>query len=140
MRIPAALVLTTLLAGCATDPARRDADQLALYRAHAGAPVPGFPYYGRMSSWTPLGDTSLAVWTSPSRAWLLEVDGPCNDLVFAQGVQLTAGAGRVHARFDHVTPIGTGLAAMPCRIREIRPIDVAALREARRRRDAPAGG
>lgn len=139
MRILASLALATLLAGCASDPARRDAEQLALYRDHAGTPVPSFPYYGHMSSWTPLGDTSLAIWTTPSRAWLLEVDGPCNDLVFAQAVQLTAGTGRVHARFDHVKPIGTGPGAMPCRIREIRPIDVAGLRAARRRQAASAG-
>jgi len=136
MRTLAFLALAALVAGCATNPAERDARQLALYRDHAGAPVESFPYFGRVSSWTPLGPESLAVWTSPSRAWLLEVDGACSDLVFAQGVQLSASTGRVNARFDHVTPIGTGVNSIPCRIREIRPVDVAAFREARRREKA----
>ena len=132
MRIALSIAVAALLAGCATDPARRDAEQLSLYRQHAGAPVDSFPYYGRMHSWTPLGDEALAIWTTPSRAWLLEVDGPCNDLEFAQAIRLKSGMGRVHARFDDVTPIATGMQPLPCRIREIRPVDVAALREARR--------
>jgi hypothetical protein len=139
MRRLAPFALAALLAGCATNPAERDAQQLALYRQHAGEPVPSFAYFGRVSSWTPLGSEALAIWTSPSRAWLLEVDGPCNDLAFAHAVKLSSSTGRVHVRFDDVTPIGPGAHPMPCRIREIRQVDVPALREARRVAKAQAG-
>ena len=136
MRMYPVVACLALLAGCATNPAEREREQLALHREHAGAPVPSFRYYGRMTSWTSLGDQALAVWTSPSRAYLLHVDAPCNDLAFAQAIRLSESTGMVHARFDNVTPIASGMRSLPCRIREIRPIDVDGLREARRRADA----
>lgn len=136
MRTVSAFVALALLAGCASNPVERDRQQLAEYRQHAGAPVESFRYFGRVSSWTPLGDESLAIWTTPSRAYLLDVDGPCNDLAFAQAIRLSESVGMVHARFDTVTPLGTGIRNLPCRIREIRPLDVKALREARRQRKA----
>lgn len=132
MRIASTLLSLALLAGCASNPAQREGEQLATYRAHAGAPVDRFHYLGRMSSWTALGSEALAVWTSPTRAYLLEVDRPCNDLAFAQAIRLSASTGMVHARFDDVTPLGTGVHAVPCRIREIRPLDVKALKAAQR--------
>jgi hypothetical protein len=139
MRTFALLAAAMLAAGCATNPAERDAAQLALYRAHAGAPVDSFSYLGRISSWTPLGSEALVVWTTPSRAWLLDVDGPCHELAYAPAVQLSSSAGRVHTRFDSVTPLSsTDRHVIPCRIREIRRVDVPALREARRQARAAA--
>lgn len=132
MRTALPALLLALLAGCASNPAQHDRDQLALYRTHAGAPVASFHYLGRMSSWTALGPEALAVWTTPGRAYLIDVDGPCLDLEFAQAVQLSTSTGMVHARFDHVTPLGSGAHAVPCRIREIRPLDVKSLRVAQR--------
>lgn len=139
MRALLPALAVALLSGCATNPAQRDEDNLALYRQHAGAPVDGFSYLGRFDSWTPLGKDALAIWTSPTRAWLLDVS-LCNDLPYAQSIRLSAGAGRVSARFDDVTPMGTGLSPIPCRIEQIRPIDVPALREARRQAKAAASG
>ncbi len=136
MRTSLAILSLALLAGCATNRAERDEQQLALYEAHATEPVPSFRYVGRLNSWTPLGADKLAVWTSPTRAYLLEVDGHCNDLPFAQAIQLSENTGMVHARFDTVTPLGSGMRAIPCRIQEIRPIDVAAMREAKRQATA----
>lgn len=115
--------------GCASTPAVRDAERLALYRDHAGEPVKGFQYYGRFSSWTPLGDEAIAIWVGPSRAWLLDLYGPCNDLDFAQAISLSSNGGRVSARFDSVRVHQYGPpASIPCRIKEIRPLDVKALR------------
>jgi hypothetical protein len=132
MRIASAFLAFSVLAGCASNPAHRELEQLATYRAHAGAPVDRFHYLGRMSHWTALGPEAVAIWTSPTRAYLLEVDGPCNDLAFAQAIRLSASTGMVHARFDDVTPLGTGIHPSPCRIREIRPLDVPALKAAQR--------
>lgn len=114
--------------GCASSPDQRDAERLSLYRHHAGEPVNGFQYYGRFSSWTPLGDSAVAIWVGPARAWLLDLYGPCNDLDFAHAISLTSSGSRVNARFDSVKVIGRGLPSIPCRIKEIRPVDVKALR------------
>ena len=130
MQILSLLALAGLASiGCASSAAIRDAERLTLYRNHSGEPVNGFQYYGRFSSWTPLGDSAVAIWVGPSRAWLLDLYGPCNDLDFAQAISLTSNGGRVSARFDSVRVHQYGPpASIPCRIKEIRPLDVKALR------------
>lgn len=132
MRLPSMIVAAVLCAGlaaCATSP-RNTAAELGLYRSHAGAPVSSFLRTGMLTQWTPLGDAALAVWTSPSRAWLLDVSS-CPDLEWAHGISLSDTNGQVSARFDRVQPLGVGR-AVPCRIEQIRPLDVRAIREAER--------
>ena len=125
------LATAALAAGCATNSAARTADQLALYRAHAGAPVSDFPYYRSFTQWTPLGRDALAVWISPTRAYLLDTPG-CSDLEWAHGIQISDTGGRVSARFDRVQPLGAGSVPISCRIEQIRPLDTRAIREAER--------
>ena len=136
----AALALAT--SACATG-GMSDNDKLALYRAHAMAPVGSFRYLNRIDGWTPLGDTALAIWTRPNEAYLLEVDGPCNDLDFAQAIGLTSQMGIVYSRFDKVIPRAGGTRPIPCQIREIRPLDVKAIKSAeqdiRRQREEARG-
>jgi len=124
----AALALAA--SACATG--MSDSDKLALYRAHAQPPVKSFYYYSRIDGWTPLGDTALAIWTRPNEAYLLEIDGPCPDLDFALAIGLTNQFGRVYSRFDKVIPRMSGGVPqpIPCFIREIRPLDVKAIKSA----------
>ena len=128
----AAMLSTTLALGaCATGGGLSDAQQLALYRDHAGEPVPSFNYFGSINGWTPLGDTAIAVWTRPREAWLLELHGPCSGLQSTPAIALTNTMNRVSARFDKVLVRDTGSSMdMPCTIREIRPLDVNAIRAA----------
>ena len=128
----AALVVTLASAGCASAGKLDDDEKLALYRAKALEPVKGFHYFGTLSGWTPLGEEAVAVWTRPSEAYLLEVDGPCRDLDYAQAISLTQRSGMVYARFDKVIPRlgGSNPPVLPCQIREILPLDVKALRAA----------
>jgi hypothetical protein len=128
----AVLAAALMLSGCATDARLRDADRLALYRQHAGEPVASFRYFTSISGWTPLGDSALAVWTRPNEAYLLTLSGSCTDLQFAMGISLTHQFRTVYARFDRVVPLGTTSMTIPCPIREIRPLDVAAIKEAQR--------
>ena len=60
------------------------------------------------------------------------MDGPCPDLGFAQAIGLTSQFGIVYSRFDKVIPrTGTGgPEPVPCHIRQIRPLDVKALKSA----------
>ncbi len=132
---PAAILLCAALAGiagCATNPGQRDADKLALYSAHAGAPVDQFRYYGSISGWTPLGDEAIAIWSRPNEAWLLDLAGPCQDLDYAQAITVSNTMGQVSARFDKVQVLGRSAISIPCQIRQIRPLDVKAIRQAER--------
>ncbi|GHA76022.1 DUF6491 family protein [Cognatilysobacter bugurensis] len=130
-----ALMATLSAAGCATDSRLREGERKALYLQHAGAPVPSFRHIGSINGWTPLGDDMLAIWTRPSEAVLLTLNGPCPELDFATAISLTSQFRTVYAKFDRVVPIGSiGSASIviPCPIREIRPLDVRALRDAQR--------
>jgi hypothetical protein len=126
-----ALVLALLaagLAGCASNRISDD-ERLALYRAHAGAPVRDFQYFGNLNGWNNLGNTALAVWTKPGTAYLLELAGPCNDLDYAPAISITNMMGRVSSKFDDVIVLGgPRTIRMPCRIESIRPLDVKALK------------
>lgn len=138
-RVAASLVAAAVLAGCASQ-RLSDADRYALYAQHAGAEVDHFRYLGRINGWTPLGDSALAVWTRPGEAWLLDLSGPCQDLDYTPAIGLTSTMSRVSARFDRVLVRSRSSIDIPCHIRQIRPLDVAAIREAQRRNpeDAPS--
>ncbi|WP_440976767.1 DUF6491 family protein [Pseudoxanthomonas winnipegensis] len=132
-RLLAAGLLAAIGAGCATT-GLTDAQELALYQAHAGEPVKSFTVFGQLNGWSPLGDAALAVWARPSEAYLLELTGRCVDLDSAPAITVTNQGGRVYAKFDDVLVLG-GLQnsfRMPCRIAEIRPLDVKALRQAQK--------
>ncbi|WP_428995293.1 DUF6491 family protein [Lysobacter enzymogenes] len=129
----AAALSAVVLAGCAsTGPKLDDAQRLALYREHAGAPVDRFQYFGRLDGWTPLGDSALAVWTRPNQAYLLELQGRCQDLDFAQAISVSNQMGSVHRRFDKVIVLGQQSIKIPCFIDRILPLDVKALKQAQK--------
>ena len=128
--LPALLVASA--ASCASHPAQDDSAKLALYRSHAGEPVRSFHFFGRLDSWTPLGDRVVAVWTRPREAWLLDLDGPCNGLQYTVAIGLTSSAGTVNARFDKVLVRDGGPMNLPCIIQSIRPLDVKAIKQAER--------
>ena len=138
-RVAASLAAVAVLAGCASQ-RLSDADRYALYAQHAGAEVDHFRYLGRINGWTPLGDRALAVWTRPGEAWLLDLSGPCQDLDYTPAIGLTSTMSRVSARFDRVLVRSRSSINIPCHISRIRPLDVAAVREAQRRNpeDAPS--
>lgn len=128
--IRSCLVLIMILAGCSSMPSMRESKRLALYKAHAGAPVASFHYLGRLDSWESLGGDALAIWTRPRQAWLLELSGTCNDLEFSPEIALTNQFGEVHAGYDKVLVLSHSPINMPCWIHTIRPLDVNAIRDA----------
>ena len=128
-----ALAAMTVLAACATGPRLSDSERLSLYRDHAGEPVKSFRYTHSLMGWTPLGDSALAVQTRPSQAYLLDLGGSCPNLEFAQAITITNQFGSVQSRFDDVVPLASGSMRIPCRIREIRPVDVKSLDAAKDR-------
>ena len=124
------LVFGACLAGCASTGSIDDTRKLAIYEAAAGEPVGSFTYLGRISGWTPLGDEHIAVWTRPSEAWLLGFHGTCQDIGFTPVIGLTSQNSRVYAGFDKVLVDGRNPMQLPCRIREIRPLDTSRVRAA----------
>lgn len=128
--------LVAVLAACSSVPlAQRERQREAAYASAAGAPVRSFHFF-TLWSWEPLGDRQVVVYTRPSQAWLLDLDGPCQDLPFTQAIGLTSSSGTVFNRFDKVL---VGRSSMPCMITQIRPVDVRQLRvaqEAQRKIDA----
>ena len=137
-RLFSTLFAVVALAACASTGRMNDQQKLALYRAHAGAPVTRFRYLGRFDNWTDLGDTALAIWTRPNEAWLLELGASCSGLSFAHAIGLTSTVGMVSARFDNVLVHNGGVAEIPCRIETIRPLDAKALKAAERAARAAA--
>lgn len=120
------------LVACTTAGGLTASEQLEIYRANAAAPVDSFRGFRQVDRWTPLGDEALAVWTSPTSGYLLELEKPCTDLKFALSVRLNDDVG---TGSDTVTPVGGGASApaFPCRIREIRPVDYRTVRSAEKR-------
>jgi Family of unknown function (DUF6491) len=116
--------LVALIGACSSGgPRLTDAQQRERYAAYAGPPVDSFTWLGRFYSWQTLGDNQLVVFTTPSDAYLLTVQAPCNDLPFTQIVGVTTTAGTVHARLDSLIVKG-----WRCPITQIRPVDYARMR------------
>ncbi len=139
-----ALLAALAVSGCATNAGLRDDERLTLYRTHAGEPVDSIQYTGSYNGWTPLSDGVFALWTRPSQAWLVELYSPCSGIDYADTIGFRDANGRLSARFDHVYVGSHGLIPISCTIKEIRPLDVKAIRiaekdaRAKRQVEAPS--
>ena len=117
---------TLLLAGCASHGAT-DEQRLALYQAHASAPVKKIRYFNPIG-WEEIDEHHILVTMRPKEAWLMRLSGPCLD--FAGGspvLVISSQFGYVSTGFDRVS---TGGSRMSCRIDEIRQVDMLAMRAA----------
>ena len=90
------------LAACSSMPGTGEPQRRADYEAAAGPPQPSFRFFSDLWSWEPLGRDLVVVYTRPSQAWLLDLDGPCQNLPFTQAIGLTSSSGTVFSRFDKV--------------------------------------
>ena len=119
-------VAVAVLAGCAST-RMPEADRLALYQAHAGQPVKQIRYYSAMG-WDRIDDEHVVLDMRPNESWLLTVSGPCLDWGGASPIlRLSSTGPYVMAKFDRILTEGSPVS---CRIEEIRPVDVNAVREA----------
>lgn len=102
-----------------------DTQRLALYEAHAGAPVERINYKTPIG-WDRVDDQHVAIDLRPGERWLLTLSGPCLRMGSgASALQLSPLGGMVLSRFDRVEVSGSQVS---CRIEEIRPVDLPALR------------
>ena len=120
------LIAVLGLGACATN-RLSDTDRLALYDAHAGAPVKQIRFYNAMG-WDRIDDEHVLLNMRPKETWLLKVSGPCLDWGSASPtLRLSSSGAYVMAKFDRILTEGSPVS---CRIEEIRPIDVKAVRAA----------
>jgi outer membrane murein-binding lipoprotein Lpp len=115
------------LAACAT--ARMSEPQrLALYMQHAGEPVKQIRYHDPMG-WNRIDDEHVVLDIRPGESWLLTVSGPCLDWGSASPtLSFSSLSGAfITAKIDQIATQGS---PMSCRIEEIRPLDMKAVRAA----------
>lgn len=121
------LAIPGLVTGCAST-RLSDAERLALYEAHAGAPVNQIRYLDPIG-WDRIDDEHVVLQMRPNESWLLRLSGPC--LQWTTGspfIGLSTFSGMTLSRFDKV--VAPGSSQLSCLIQEIRPLDVKALRAA----------
>lgn len=125
--IPLLAALAVLaLAACATN-RPSDADRLALYEAHAGAAVKQIRFFNAMG-WDRIDDQHVLLSMRPTETWLMKVSGACLDWGGGSPIlRLSSTGPYVTAKFDRILTEGSPVS---CRIEEIRPVDVKALRAA----------
>lgn len=114
------LLLSLLLAACATNVRKQAAELRADYVGAAGPSIPEFRDTRGLYSWRPLSDQELVVYTQPRQAYLLSV-GFCPDLGAAAAVSVSSRLGWVTSGIDNVR---LDNARYPCRIQQIRPVDL----------------
>lgn len=121
--------LTSLLpAACASTPPLPESDRLALYQAHAAAPVKDIRYTTPIG-WEKVDRQHLLLTMRPNEAYLIEVSGPCMDWGGSSPtIRVNPTVGHLSAKLD---TISTQESPVPCRIEEIRPVDTAAVHAAR---------
>jgi hypothetical protein len=125
----AILVASASLAACATT-RLSEPEKLALYSSHAGAPVKNIRYTSPIS-WDKVDGSHLLLTLRPNEAWLFRLPPTCLDWIgTGPTISISNQAGFVSAGFDRVTGSAPGI-SMSCKIEEIRPVDVAAVRVAR---------
>lgn len=136
------LALTTLVAALALAVATpalaindaaddaRDAARLEAARANAAEPVKTVRFLRPVDKYEVVGDTSILVWETNSKAWLVEVrpGEACQARDLDQGwvIGLEAAYDTMNTSNGYVV----GRHNMRCRITEIREVNVPAMREA----------
>lgn len=127
MRLILMILLAVMVVGCATGDRRQsDEDealsQQAVYQRHAGA-TQNWVRYTRIRNWWPVGLSSVALQTGPSKHYLLDLTGAC-DLSLDRAIAI-----RLVTRSTNVLSEGDELVAdgRRCRIRAIRSLDYEAV-------------
>lgn len=112
------------LAACATAPGRPAPANA--YVTHAGEVTKEFRFTS-LYNWSRIDDDRVVVWARPDRAYLLTLRNSCFELTLANTIAVDGFGGRVRAGADSVIANG-----IRCRIDTIQPIDLVAMRDARK--------
>lgn len=125
------LVAALSLAACATTGADTDATRLAHYSPYLQPAVKSIRY-AQARNWEKITDHHVLLETRPNEQYLLKLDGPC--LQFSNGSPSLIVDARMSGMLSVGSDrIGTVESRITCLIREIRPVDTAAMRAAEKR-------
>ena len=69
--------------------------------------VERFNHFGRFDNWRAVDRDTLIVWTTPARAYLIELTRGSPDLRFAQAIGVTSTIGKTYAGLDSVLVRGS---------------------------------
>jgi len=130
------LAIGLSLGACASVPDKGN-QELQFYRAHAGAKVYGFNYLGHMDSWKALDSSTIALWTRPNEAWLIDLVGICNNLEYTPAIGIPRNVGQVRTGSRILVHDPSGI-ENPCYIQSIRPLDANAIREGDKQKQGAA--
>jgi hypothetical protein len=92
----------------------------------AGAPKSSVPF-ARSYDFEPLGRHTLLLYESMNRAYLVEIEDFCPDLPTAMSIGVDNKTSSLSAKFDALR-----IGGRSCRILEIRPVDVKAMKAAQK--------
>ena len=110
----------------------KDAARLEAARANAGKPVQTVRFLRAVDSYEVIGDTSVLVWETNTKAWLVEVrpgeSCQARDLDQGWAIGLEAAYDTMNTSNGYVV----GRHNMRCRITAISEVDVPAMKEAER--------
>ena len=96
------------------------------YSPYLGEPVQGFTFWS-LHRWKLAGPEKVIVWPTVKDAWLVTVEKPCPQLEWERGIGFgSQQSHQVQVRIDHLE-VGN----QRCRIEEIRPIDLEAMKKPR---------
>ncbi len=126
-----AMVMVLLALGaCASVPRESDAARLSRLQAFAGPPVNSILYTSTGSGFDVVDDSHVLLMLGPRRNYLLRVDPQClawdgasPTLMIRSGM-----TGQLSVNFDAI--VTRSPPGLTCAIREIRPVDLKAAREA----------
>lgn len=128
----AVVFASVLLAGPAHAVDADDAARLALAVKHAGEPVDHVTFFpakrsrsGWVNSWEVLGERQLLVWHGKQKAWLVDLrkGAACRSLDKQFQIRVSGGFDALNVRNGYIhSPNGI------CRIEQIRPLNVEAMR------------
>lgn len=138
MKTPTLLIASGLalaLTACATTAGgvpreQAEAQTLQAYRDAAGDPVNHFNLVNRsLHSWVSFGTEQLVLYTTPSRAFLVQV-AQCPGLDFAQAIRVTDSMGQVQRNFSRVYALDNSpIAEIGCPITSIQPVNMEKFRQ-----------
>ena len=126
-----ALIACSLLSGPARAADADDPARLALAIKHAGEPVDHVTFFPRKrsrsafsNSWEVLGERQLMIWHGKEKAWLVDLraSASCRSLDRQYKISLSGGFADIKTNGYIHSPNGI------CRIEQIRPVNVEAMR------------
>ncbi|MBN1471217.1 MAG: hypothetical protein JW925_05520 [Syntrophaceae bacterium] len=119
LRIPWLLSVVFILAACSGIPLKeRQMEKRDRYHEYAGASVESITHLGLFDGWTPIDKYELVVWTNINDAYLITVEPPCEDILFADRIRITKTGSTMYQKFDFVE-----VDRWKCRIESIQPVD-----------------